>query len=133
MRQLLPQGVPPPVVAPGKRVHAPAAATGRTSACSCAREACSCASCCHRAAARAGGGGGGSVPRSVCESSSISPSSHAVSCVSVRNSAPKIPRGYLRVNSRTHVPSRLTGLISLCSNPVSILSVPIQTVPEKSR
>jgi hypothetical protein len=31
------------------------------------------------------------------------------------------------VNSRTHVPQKLTGLISL-TNPVSILSVPIQTV-----
>jgi hypothetical protein len=34
-----------------------------------------------------------------------------------------------QVNSRTHVPQKLTGLISLYTNPVSILSVPIQTVP----
>ena len=33
-----------------------------------------------------------------------------------------------QVNSTTHVPQVLTGLISLCTNPMSILSVPIQTV-----
>ena len=34
----------------------------------------------------------------------------------------------VQVNSRTHVPQKLTDLISLSTNPVSILSVPIQTV-----
>jgi hypothetical protein len=34
----------------------------------------------------------------------------------------------VQVNSRTHVPQKLTSLISLCTNPVSILSAPIQTV-----
>jgi hypothetical protein len=31
----------------------------------------------------------------------------------------------------THVPQKLTGLSSLFTNPVSILSAPIQTVPKK--
>jgi hypothetical protein len=35
----------------------------------------------------------------------------------------------LQVNSRTHVPQKLTGLISLCTNPASISSLPIATVP----
>ena len=35
----------------------------------------------------------------------------------------------VQVNSRTHVPQMLTGLISLCTNPVSMLRVSIQTVP----
>jgi hypothetical protein len=34
----------------------------------------------------------------------------------------------VQVNSRTHVPQKLTGFISLYTNPVSILTVPIQTV-----
>ena len=36
----------------------------------------------------------------------------------------------VQVNSRTHVPQKLTGPVSLCTNPVSILSVRIQTVPK---
>jgi hypothetical protein len=35
----------------------------------------------------------------------------------------------LQVNSRTHVPQKLPGLISLCTNPASISSLPIATVP----
>jgi hypothetical protein len=35
----------------------------------------------------------------------------------------------LHVNSRTQVPQKLTGLISLYTSPISIFSVPIQTVP----
>jgi hypothetical protein len=34
----------------------------------------------------------------------------------------------LQANCRTHRPQKLKCLISLCTNPVSILSVPIQTV-----
>jgi hypothetical protein len=37
-------------------------------------------------------------------------------------------RELIQVNSRTHVPQGLKCFISLCTNPVSILSVPIQTV-----
>jgi hypothetical protein len=35
----------------------------------------------------------------------------------------------LQVNSTTHAPQKLTGFISLHTNPVSFLCVPIQTVP----
>jgi hypothetical protein len=35
--------------------------------------------------------------------------------------------------SRNHAPQKLTGLISLCTNPVSSFSVPIQTVHFKPR
>jgi hypothetical protein len=35
----------------------------------------------------------------------------------------------VQVSSRTHVPQKLTGSISLYTNPVSISSVPIRTVP----
>jgi hypothetical protein len=38
------------------------------------------------------------------------------------------PADGAQANSRTHVPQRLTGLISLSTYPVSISSVPIQTV-----
>ena len=37
----------------------------------------------------------------------------------------------IQVNSRTHVPQKLTGLISLSTNPVSTLSFPIQNRPLK--
>jgi hypothetical protein len=36
---------------------------------------------------------------------------------------------HLQVKSRTHGTQKLTGLTSLCTNPVSISGVPIQTVP----
>ena len=43
----------------------------------------------------------------------------------VRDAPPIFP---LQANCRTHRPQKLKCLISLCTNPVSILSVPIQTV-----
>jgi hypothetical protein len=41
---------------------------------------------------------------------------------------PQLSSHSAQVNSRTHRPQKLKCLISLCTNPVSILSVPFQTV-----
>jgi hypothetical protein len=43
------------------------------------------------------------------------------------SSAPP-PSSLVQANCRTHRPQKLKCLISLCTNPVSILSAPIQTV-----
>jgi hypothetical protein len=64
-------------------------------------------------------------PMCVCVSTCASPTPRV--CATAAGRAP--PAVKVQVHSRTHhVTQELTGLISLCSNPVSVSSVLIQTV-----